>query len=758
MPGELLAGLNDQQIEAVRTLSGPLLIVAGPGAGKTRVLTHRIAALVAAGVPAYRILAVTFTNKAAREMRDRLEVLLGEEAVRPMWVATFHSACVRALRLHYEAAGLRRNFTIVDADDSKRLVKVAATDEGLLEGLTVAEAKDFVKMCAEEISRAKNDGRSIDQVAMSGPQGVLVAQVWAAYARKLHALSALDFDDILLRYAQLLERDPSVATWAHNRFSHVLVDEYQDTNRVQELITRHWAHSSNLCVVGDPDQSIYAFRGAAPAVMDSFDRTWPGAKVIVLSQNYRSTGSICAVSRSIIASNPAVHRADIHTVEPDGPPVLVHSASDSDSEATWVTARIKERGAPWSDHAVLLRTAALSRALENALRRASIPYRMIGGQSFYDRAEVKDVFAWLRLALNPSDELAFTRAISTPKRGLGTVTVNKVLTLAHDTGSSVLEAAVDLSQGSSKAALSMREFLEDVKVVQSAMEISVAACVQAVLGPVGLRAHTAAQAAKDGVDRLDNLDGVLDEARTFDTSDRIVDVEGRIVCQLPPVERVLAFVENAALVSQTQSEEEAGPAVQIMTIHAAKGKEFPHVYVVGVEENVLPHSRSLESEADIQEERRLAFVAVSRAQRTLCLTHCRMRFWFGDEQTNDPSRFLADLPSEHVLASSDAVAWAAGARLPKTRNPGVGISKAGRITAGTSRAPSPTRPLSVAHVSPPGKLTFDFKVDDFLDHPKFGTGRVSAVSGDYITVVFDGVERVFDATRAPLRKVSDTDS
>ena len=761
----LTAGLNPEQARAVETLAGPLLIVAGPGSGKTRVLTHRVAALLERGVWASRILAVTFTNKAAAEMRDRIATLVGPDEARRMWVATFHSACVKILRMYHEEAGLPRAFSIVDSDDSKKVMARCAEALGLLGGLSSTEARTFLKDASSVISRAKNDNKSPADLARSSqPEIRGYAPLMEAYNARLIELGACDFDDLLLLTLNLLRTRSDVLNALQQRWWYISVDEFQDTNAVQyELIRLLSARHENLCVVGDADQSIYAFRGAQPSVVSTFTQTFPAAAVVVLEENYRSTENICAVSRAVIAQNPAQHRATLRTSNPPGDPVRLYAATDDRDEANWVVGEIRRRGAPWSGHAVLIRTAALTRSLEDRLKSHGVDYDIVGGLRFYDRAEIKDALAYLRLAMNPDDRLAFERAVATPRRGVGDAGVSAVFDDADAAGVSAIDAAAVRGEaGKGRGASGLAAFVLAVGKVAEAAANGPEAAVRAALEDTGLR--LAVRAADDKEKRSDyrreeNLDQLLEAAREFVTDTYSAGADGTPVADLDGWEQTVAWMESAALHSAADNDDADVPVdrVQILTMHSAKGKEFPHVYVVGLEENVLPHVRALgEGDGAVEEERRLLFVAVSRAQKTLDLSHCSMRVQFGKVAENAPSRFLKALPTSVVECKATRAGGAYGQQ-GMSRRPYRTQSGAGWATpAAANRKPTVAASAATRVVASGPRLTMaDVDSGVRVRHAMFGDGTVIEHTRTTVTVAFDTVgQRQLSLFVAPLELIA----
>jgi DNA helicase-2/ATP-dependent DNA helicase PcrA len=771
IPLVLLDGLNPEQRAAVSVLSGPLLIVAGPGSGKTRVLTHRIAALLATGTRAGEILAVTFTNKAATEMRTRVAGLIGAETAQRMWIATFHSACVRILRVHHALVGLPRSFTIIDAADAAKLVGKALAELGETTGMNPTDTKVLIRDCYAAISRAKNAAQSAEALTSSAnPDRARAGQVMVVYNRMLRERGAVDFDDILLATLHLLRDNPDVAASYQRRFAHVLVDEFQDTNAVQLDITQRLAGRGNLCVVGDADQSIYAFRGANPTVIGAFTQLYPDGTVVALGQNYRSTGAIVEVAQAVITPNPAAHRAVLRTTNPSGTPVTLTEAPNNWDEARKVIEAIRTHGGPLSEHAVLVRTNALTSALETVLREAALPYDLVGATRFFDRAEIKDVLAYLRLAVNPADTFAFERCVNQPKRGVGEATVEALTADAAARGVTPLAAAQAVVAARTRGADKLAGFLTVHTAVAAAALAGPVAAVTEVLDPVGLRAVYRAVDLKE--QKEDTREGYLlelvDLAREFAAGRIGVLPDGVDVSSLPGVEQVEAFLEYAALMSAAES---PGPAagsgagdlgrVQVATMHSAKGREWDHVYVVGLEDNICPHVRALNSglAAELEEERRLLFVAVSRARKTLDLSYCRSRRMFNRDTANPPSRFLDDLPATVVRRTGNFVSpsarvsppWAQAAARTGVRSPGTYPSSGAQPWTPATRTATPASAAPRTGPKPAGpRLPDRARVGDRVGHGSFGDGVITAVDGDRVTVTFAESSKTLLRAVAPL--------
>lgn len=746
---DLLAGLNDAQRDAVCAHAGPLIVVAGPGSGKTRVLTHRIASLLETGVLPEQVLAVTFTNKAASEMRERLDALVGTETVRKMWVGTFHGICLRLLRRHPAAAGLGVDFSVVDADDARKLVK-----EVLVAMELPAESED-VRDAHSLISRAKNDGLTVTSAAhVARYRGIV--PVFEAYQKRLRDLDAVDFDDLLSRAHALLTDHPELGEVYRRRFAHIVVDEFQDTNEVQYAIVRQLGGVGSICVVGDPAQSIYSWRGSRPAVLDEFVRDFPGARTILLEENYRSTPQIVEVCQALIAESPELPERELRTSNPPGTPVVLAVCDDDRDEARLAVELATAH--PASQIAVLFRTNAQTRGFEESLTRSGVTYVVVGALRFYERAEIRDALAYLRAALNDRDALALARCANTPRRGLGPAVMERLLARLAETGS--IRAL--LTEAADDAALS--RYHQGIVTLTAALdEVRAAAgngphaALVAVADHAGLRAHLAAD--RDGVDRVENLDELLGAAATFcDPDTETLTVDGRVVADLDGLEQTRAFLENVALVSSTDVPD-VTPRVVLSTAHAAKGREFDHVLVAGVEDGLFPHA----STEDFEEERRLLFVAYSRARTTLTISRCRQRMLFGRTQTNPPSPFLATLPatvekrnvgrfaSSGTSAGSYGSSWSTGSR-PQggwpQRRPDSGRPSRGRDDV---TLPAPRKAVPAGPRLDPASVAVGVSVA----HDVFGVGEVIEIADQIVTVRFGAQTRALRIDLAPLRLHND---
>jgi DNA helicase-2/ATP-dependent DNA helicase PcrA len=627
----VLAGLNPQQREAVAAVQGPVLILAGAGSGKTRVITHRVAHLALdLGVDTSRVLAVTFTNKAAEEMRGRAVALLAGRPLRA-WMSTFHAFCVRLLRREAAAAGLPPGFLVYDEDDQLSAVREA------MRALDLSEKLHPPRRLLSRISARKNAARDRpgDEEGAS-----LVSRVAERYQEALRAAGALDFDDLLLRAAELLEGSEDVRRRWRERFPYVLVDEYQDTNRAQyELVRLLAGPGGNVTVVGDEDQSIYSWRGADISNILGFERDFPGARVFRLEENYRSSQRILDVAGALVARNVRRKGKVLRAVRGEGDPVRLHEAQDEFQEAAWVTERLaalRSRGRV----AVLFRMNAQSRLFEEALLRLRLPYLVVGGVGFYERREVKDVLAYLRLAQNPRDAVAFRRVVNVPPRGLGAKTLEEIERAAAERAQTPWEAAsrlVDDAALPSRALLPLRQFLEVLETLrEEAGTRGVRSLLERVVELSGYGAALAREDSQESEERLSNLAELLAAAGDYETREEPATLSG--------------FLDRAALVAETDGLRDDVP-VLLMTLHAAKGLEFDSVFLVGMEEGLLPHSRSLGSEDALEEERRLCYVGMTRARENLHLSFARSRQVFGQRRLAEPSRFLSEIPGEALLRS-----------------------------------------------------------------------------------------------------------
>ena len=641
----LLAGLNPQQRAAVVHEGGPLLIVAGAGSGKTRVLTHRVAYLLAErGVRPGQVLAITFTNKAAGEMRERVATLVGPRA-RSMWVSTFHSMCVRLLRYEAKEVGFRSSFSIYDADDSKRLMTMVGRE------LELDPRRYPARALAAQVSNLKNELVTPDvwaDKAATPPEQVL-AQVYVRYQQRLRDAHALDFDDLIMTTVELLQQRPAVAVKYRERFRHVLVDEYQDTNHAQYVLVRELtlgaAEPAELAVVGDADQSIYAFRGASIRNILEFERDYPDATTILLEQNYRSTQTILNAANAVIARNPDRKPKKLWSDAGAGELISGYVAENEHDEAAWVAQQIDESDHPASDVAVFYRTNAQSRVFEEVFIRAGMPYVVVGGVRFYERREVRDVLAYLRVIANQDDVVSLRRILNTPRRGIGDSTVEAIDLFARReqlSFAAALEIADDafgLASRAVGAIADFRDLMTALRAVAAGPDGTPAAVIEAVLDRTGyLRELELADRTKEE-SRVDNLRELVSVAREFEERQ----------AELGEAATLDGFLERVSLVADADAVPDAsGGVVTLMTLHTAKGLEFPLVFVTGLEEMVFPHARALYDPAEQAEERRLAYVGITRARERLYLSRALSRSSWGRPQWNAPSRFLDEIPGELV--------------------------------------------------------------------------------------------------------------
>lgn len=657
-------GLNPEQQKAVETTEGPLLILAGAGSGKTSVMTRRIAYLMAKNsIQPWNILAITFTNKAAKEMNERVQKLVGD-AASDIWMSTFHSMCVKILRREAERLGYGSNFSILDSEDQMSAIKQCMLDLNY-------DMKKFDPFSVHwKISAAKNELLSPDEFKTYAGKSLLdsvAANVYREYQHKLNSINALDFDDLIFKTVQLFEEQPDALDIYQEKFHYIHVDEYQDTNRAQyKLVKLLAAKYRNLCVVGDSDQAIYRWRGADISNILNFERDYPEAKVIMLEQNYRSTNTILNAANAVIQNNSQRKDKNLWSAKGEGEKISLYAALDQADEAAYLIAKVQEHvgnGGEFRDCTVLYRANAQSRAIEESLLQAAIPYKILGGMTFYDRREIKDVMAYLKAVANPQDEISLLRIVNVPKRSIGEGTLKRLLDFAHEQGLTLLEAMgkADQADLGVKATESVKKFhllMTDLHFLQEGLTVT--EFVQEMLKRSGYREMYETSVKEEDKNRLENIDELLTVTRYFDKRRR---------------GSLSDFLAETSLMSDTDKESgKKDNAVHLMTMHASKGLEFPVVFVVGMEETIFPHSRSMDSTEGIEEERNLCYVAITRAQEKLHLTYCSERTIFGQLQLNDPARFLDELPEELVEKSGSdfevVPRWEVGLRV---RHPQWGI-------------------------------------------------------------------------------------
>lgn len=827
-PASLTAGLNDRQEEAVLHSGSPLLIVAGAGSGKTRVLTHRIAYQLAThrATPG-QILAITFTNKAAAEMRERIEALVGPRA-KHMWISTFHSFCVRVLRREAAALGLKSTFTIYDSTDSQRLLSL------IIKELNLDPKKFTAKAVGNRISGLKNELVSAEafasRVASDNPYEKTVAQIYTVYTQRLRAANSLDFDDLIGRTVFLLKKFPEIANYYRRKFRHILVDEYQDTNHAQYQLVRELvgAHAkapadrgpypdavppAELTVVGDSDQSIYAFRGADIRNITDFEKDYPNAHTILLEQNYRSTQNILSAANAVIERNPDRRPKKLWTASGAGAKIIGYVAESEHAEARYITREIDrladEHGVQPGDVAIFYRTNAQSRTLEDMLMRAGLPYRVVGGTRFYERKEIKDALAYLRALSNPDDDVNVRRILNEPKRGIGAKSESVVADYATAHRISFFAAARQAADIPGLGAAAVKKYAEFVRLMDDLAQIArtepAATCLEAVLEQTGYLA--ALRASKDIQDesRVENLSELLDAMVEFETENPGADLEQflehvALVADADSIPNRPASADgenaSAAQIAAEAAEAKAQGMVTLMTLHTAKGLEFPVVFLTGMEHGLFPHQRALTDEKEMSEERRLAYVGLTRAMERLYLTRSETRTMWGKSQFNPPSPFLEEIPEELIewkrtagfsgFGASGMGAY--GARGGGSYGGYSGGSRSG-YSSGSSRgsfsdpyesrssrrsepstadingsasyglaaatASSKVSNRSRVHQS---KEIPTLAVGDTVRHTKFGEGRVLAVEGSgdktVAKVRFGSEEKRLLLRYAPLEKVS----
>lgn len=757
-----LTGLNGPQKEAVLCTEGPLLVLAGAGSGKTRVLTHRIAHLVDdLGVAPWQIMAITFTNKAAAEMRERLGNLIGPYS-RGMWVSTFHSMCVRILRADCERLGFASGFTIYDDDDSKRLVKQIYGE------LNIDEKRYPVPAIRNRISKAKNDLQVAEVFAEEAEKSSdhiskVVAKVYSRLQERLRQLNAFDFDDLLLYTWLLLKNHPDVLAAYQQRFLYILVDEYQDTNHAQYALTQLLAAANqNIMVVGDDDQSIYSWRGADLRNILDFEKDYPNAHVVKLEENYRSVGNILAAANAVIANNTTRKPKKLFTSQPDGEKISVYMATDERDEGRWIASEIEKQhgsGTPYNQIAVFYRTNAQSRMLEDMLLRAGVPYRLVGGTRFFDRQEIRDVMAYLSLVVNPANDMAARRIINTPKRGIGNTTIEHIDYVARETQCTFLQAAElcvadEAIRPNTRCAIG--EFVVLIHKAQT-YEGDLRKVVEMIVDNAGIIGAYRAIGSDEAEGRIENIQeffGVVDEyAQSHDDADALFEppsvddlAEELSDSEEPPVRTFQAnsladFTEWVTLRTDMDTMSDDGAAVTLMTIHSAKGLEFDCVFVAGMEESLFPHGNSSQDIRGLEEERRLCYVAITRARKRLYLTNAFTRQIFGQSSANPPSRFISEIPTElrHNIGMGSAGFSGSGWEKRGSRRgiAGSGVEAGGGRVFGQSSA-SGSRPRKQVNPNAGKKAAagMTFTKGDTVDHKVFGRGTVIKVDGDTLHVRF----------------------
>lgn len=745
---ELLTGMNDKQTEAVLQTEGPLLVLAGAGSGKTRVLTHRVAYLIEHNnVMPWRILAITFTNKAAKEMRERVIKLLGPDG-NDVWVSTFHALCVRILRRDADKLGYNRAFTIADPGEQRTLIKRVLQQQNL-------DIKKFdPRSVLGAISNAKNalQTPAMMREAAGNPFETTVATVYESYQRELQANQAMDFDDLIMLTIKLFNQDADVLGYYQDKFQYIHVDEYQDTNDAQYTLVNLLAKKhGNLCVVGDGDQSIYGWRGANMENILNFEHDYPDAHVTLLEQNYRSTKTILRAANDVIQRNVNRKKKDLWTDNAEGEPISYYRGQNENDEAHYVVAKIQEEREQnhhdYGDFAILYRTNAQSRVIEETLVKANIPYTMVGGHKFYDRKEIRDVLAYLTLVANPADSMSLERIINEPKRGIGATSVEKLRDFAEMNDWTELEATQNISLAttlSARVRTAMEKFGLTLKHVQDrAATMSVSDMTSELLDQTGYMAALKASKNLEAETRIENIEEFLSVTQKFDDDWDNADHD-------ETEDRLVEFLADLALVSAQDDVEEEPAEVTLMTLHAAKGLEFPVIFLMGLEEGIFPLSRAMLEDDELEEERRLAYVGITRAQEKLYLTNAYSRMLYGRRQTNPQSRFVTEIAPEllHLDYSETKSGLTPSRRdVPFARRTASAVAKpyAGK----TGRVSEPTGTGA-------GKVSWT--IGDKASHKKWGVGTVVKVNGTGEDAELDiafpeqGIKRLL-AAFAPIKRV-----
>ncbi|AIF88717.1 DNA helicase PcrA [Streptococcus agalactiae] len=725
----LIIGMNDKQAEAVQTTDGPLLIMAGAGSGKTRVLTHRIAYLIDEKyVNPWNILAITFTNKAAREMRERAIAL--NPATQDTLIATFHSMCVRILRREADYIGYNRNFTIVDPGEQRTLMK------RIIKQLNLDTKKWNERSILGTISNAKND--LLDEIAYEKQAGDMYTQVIAkcykAYQEELRRSEAMDFDDLIMMTLRLFDQNKDVLAYYQQRYQYIHVDEYQDTNHAQyQLVKLLASRFKNICVVGDADQSIYGWRGADMQNILDFEKDYPQAKVVLLEENYRSTKKILQAANNVINHNKNRRPKKLWTQNDEGEQIVYHRANNEQEEAVFVASTIdnivREQGKNFKDFAVLYRTNAQSRTIEEALLKSNIPYTMVGGTKFYSRKEIRDVIAYLNILANTSDNISFERIVNEPKRGVGPGTLEKIRSFAYEQNMSLLDSSsnVMISPLKGKAAQAVWDLANLILTLRSKLDsLTVTEITENLLDKTGYLEALQVQNTLESQARIENIEEFLSVTKNFDDNPEIT-VEGET-----GLDRLSRFLNDLALIADTDDIATETAEVTLMTLHAAKGLEFPVVFLIGMEEGVFPLSRAIEDADELEEERRLAYVGITRAEQILFLTNANTRTLFGKTSYNRPTRFIREIDDELIQHQGLArpVNSSFGVKYSKEQPTqfGQGMSLQQALQARKSNSqPQVTAQLQALNANNSHETSWE--IGDVATHKKWGDGTVLEVSG-----------------------------
>lgn len=742
MMNPLLTGMNDQQAEAVQTTEGPLLIMAGAGSGKTRVLTHRIAYLIDEKmINPWNILAITFTNKAAREMRERAVAL--NPATSETLIATFHSMCVRILRREADHIGYNRNFTIVDPGEQRTLMK------RILKNLNLDPKKWNERAILGTISNAKND--LLDEIAYEHQAGdmytQIVAKCYKTYQEELRRSEAMDFDDLIMMTLRLFDKNPDVLAYYQQRYQYIHVDEYQDTNHAQyQLVKLLASRFKNICVVGDADQSIYGWRGADMQNILDFEKDYPEAKVVLLEENYRSTKKILQAANEVIKNNRNRRPKKLWTQNDEGEQIVYYRANDERDEAVFVASTIdnivREKVKNFKDFAVLYRTNAQSRTIEEALLKSNIPYTMVGGTKFYSRKEIRDVISYLNLIANTSDNISFERVVNEPKRGVGPGTLEKLRNFAYEQNMSLLYASANimLSPIKGKAAQGVYDFANMILNLRDQLDgLSITDTVEAILDKSGYLDALSMQQTLESQSRIENIEEFMSVTKNFDetNTDGTEDETG--------IDRLGRFLNDLALIADTDDGEAEAAEVTLMTLHAAKGLEFPVVFLIGMEEGVFPLSRASEEPDELEEERRLAYVGITRAEEILFLTNANTRTLFGKTGYNRPSRFLREISDDLLqyqglarpanssfgvrFTKEEPIQFGQGMSLQQALQTRKANAQPQKHTGGAQPFSKATGGLPFSKASDSGNSATDWEIGDIAHHKKWGDGTVLEVTG-----------------------------